>query len=146
MGDAQAEGWISSRTTNKILHKTMKKSSIISLLASAALLGLCGCASDQAQKSQEPAKPKPVKSAKDTRPREERLTVGMAKDEVRQAIGNPRGTSVNSDGAETWTYSDTEKAFIPYYSLGGGKFHNLVVVFDTNGKVKSWSSNTAGGY
>src|SRR5674476_710252 len=125
MGNAHAEGCISSGTTYKILHKTMKKSSVISLLASAALIGFCGCASDQAQKSQEPAKPKPVKPAKDTRSREERLKVGMTEDEVRQAIGNPRGTSVNSDGAETWTYSDTEKAFIPYYSLGGGKFHTV---------------------
>src|ERR1035437_9502979 len=106
MSNAQAEGCISSRTTNKIQHRTMKKSSIISLLTSAALLGLCGCASDQAQKSQEPAKPKPVKPAKDTRSREERLKVGMTEDEVRVAIGNPRGKSTNSDGSQTWMYND----------------------------------------
>jgi outer membrane protein assembly factor BamE (lipoprotein component of BamABCDE complex) len=125
----------------------MKKSSVISLLASAALIGFCGCASDQAQKSQEPAKPKPVKPAKDTRSREERLKVGMTEDEVRQAIGNPRGKSTNSDGSQTWMYNDAEKAmFIPYYSMSGGKIHNLVVVFDTSGKVKSWSSNESGRY
>jgi outer membrane protein assembly factor BamE (lipoprotein component of BamABCDE complex) len=124
----------------------MKKSSVISLLASAALIGFCGCASDQAQKSQEPAKPKPVKPAKDTRSREERLKVGMTEDEVRQAIGNPRGKSTNSDGSQTWMYNDAEKVFIPDYSLFGGKIHNTVVIFDTNGTVKNWSSNSSGRY
>ncbi|HZL77547.1 MAG TPA: outer membrane protein assembly factor BamE [Candidatus Limnocylindrales bacterium] len=124
----------------------MKKSSVISLLASAALIGFCGCASDQAQKSQEPAKPQPVKPAKDTRSREERLKVGMTEDEVRQAIGNPRGKSTNSDGSQTWMYNDAEKVFIPNYSLFGGKIHNTVVIFDTNGTVKNWSSNSSGRY
>ncbi len=125
----------------------MKKTPVISLLVSAALLGLCGCASDSAQKNSEPAQPKPVKPAKDTRPREERLKVGMTEDEVRAAIGNPRGKSVNSDGSQTWMYNDAEKAmFIPYYSMSGGKIHNLVVMFDTDGKVKSWSANESGRY
>jgi outer membrane protein assembly factor BamE (lipoprotein component of BamABCDE complex) len=121
----------------------MKKQSIISLIVSAAVLGLCGCASDSSETSTEPAKPKPVK---DTRPKEDRLQVGMTQDEVRAAIGNPRNTSVNSDGSQTWIYNDAEKAFIPYYTLSGGKFHNIVVVFGTDGKVKSWSTNTSGGY
>ena len=122
----------------------MKKTLIISLLASAALIGLNGCASDQSQKSQEPPPPKP---AKDTRPKEDRLKVGMTQDEVRQAIGNPRGKSVNSDGSQTWMYNDAEKAmFIPFYSESGGKIHNLVVIFDTDGKVKSWSANAQGIY
>jgi len=129
------------------IQQTMKKTLIMSLLASAALIGLNGCASDQSQKSQEPPPPKPAKPAKDTRPKEDRLKVGMTQDEVRQAIGNPRGTSMNSDGSQTWMYNDAEKAmFIPFYSESGGKVHNLVVIFGTDGKVKSWSSNAQGIY
>ena len=125
----------------------MKKSSIISLLVSAALISLCGCASDSAQKNQEASQPKTAKPAKDKRPREERLKVGMTEDEVRAAIGNPRGKSTSSDGAQTWMYNDAEKAmFIPFYSESGGKIHNLVVTFGTDAKVKSWSSNAAGMY
>ena len=117
----------------------MKRTSIVSLLVSAALLGISGCASsDQGQKAENPPK--------DTRPREQRLSVGMTKDEVRTAIGNPKGTTVSSDGAETWTYNDAEKHFIPYYSLSGGKTHFLLVVFDKDGKVKSWSSSAQGLY
>lgn len=121
----------------------MKRTFVVSLIVSAALLGLSGCASDQGQKP-EPAKK--VEQPKDTRPKEQRLSVGMTKDQVIQAIGKPKGTSVDSDGAESWVYSDTEKAWIPYYSLSGGKFHHLVVIFDKDGKVKSWSSNTQGAY
>ncbi len=140
----------------------MKRTIARNLLVSAALVGFMGCASDQGQKivaveqptpSQpvQPAKPpktRPPKTRplKDKRPKEERLSVGMTKDQVIEAIGRPKGTAMNSDGTETWVYSDTEKAFIPYYSLGGGKFYNLVVVFDPTGKVKSWSSYTQGGY
>ena len=125
----------------------MKKTPVISLLVSAALLGLCGCASDSAQKTSEPAQPKPAKPAKDTRPKEERLKVGMTEEEVRTALGNPRGKSTNSDGSQTWMYNDAEKAmFVPYYSMSGGKIHSIVVVFDTTGKVKSWSSNESGRY
>jgi len=116
----------------------MKPKIFVSLLVSTAIIGFSGCATDQGEKPQE--------QAKDTRPVDERLKVGMTKDEVIQAIGNPKGKSVNSDGSESWTYNDTENAFIPFYSLSGGKFHNTVVIFDTNGKVKSWSSNTTGAY
>jgi outer membrane protein assembly factor BamE (lipoprotein component of BamABCDE complex) len=128
----------------------MKKTPVISLLVSAAVFGICGCASNQGQQpnqtTTETTQPKPAKPPKDTRPKEDRLSVGMTMDQVVQAIGKPKGKSVNSDGSEIWTYSDTEKAFIPYYSLSGGKFHNIVVIFDTTGKVKSWSSNTSGGF
>jgi outer membrane protein assembly factor BamE (lipoprotein component of BamABCDE complex) len=128
-----------------ILNKTMKKTLVISLFVATALIGLAGCASDQEQtpKPKAEEKPKPVK---DTRPKEDRLSVGMTKDEVRAAIGKPKGTSVNSDGEESWNYSDSEKAFIPYYSLSGGKFHHLIVNFDKDGKVKNWSTSAQGMY
>jgi outer membrane protein assembly factor BamE (lipoprotein component of BamABCDE complex) len=116
----------------------MKRTFVISLLVSSALVGLSGCATDQGQKPPEPAK--------DTRPPEQRLSVGMTKDEVRKALGDPAGTSVNSDGEESWRYSDSAKAFIPFYSLAGGKFQHLTVTFDKDGKVKSWASSSQGAY
>ena len=121
----------------------MKKTFVVSLLVSAALLGLSGCASDQGPKNEQVKK---VEKPKDTRPMEQRLSVGLTKDQVREAIGNPKGTSMNSDGTESWTYSDTEKGFIPYYRLSGGKFHHLIVNFDKDAKVKSWSSGEEGLY
>lgn len=125
----------------------MKRSFVFSLVVSSALLGLFGCASDSGQKTeQSPAAEKKAEPKKDDRPMEQRLTVGMSKDEVRAALGDPGGTSVDSTGLETWTYSDHAKAFIPYYSLSGGKFHHVMVNFDANGKVKSWSSNTTSAY
>ena len=116
----------------------MKTSFVISLLVSAALLGFSGCASDQGQKAPE--------QAKDTRPREQRLSVGMTKDEVRKALGDPGGSSTNSEGVESWRYNDSEKAFIPFYSLSGGKIQYLTVNFDKDGKVKDWSSTKQGAY
>jgi hypothetical protein len=131
----------------------MKKTLAISLLVCATTFALCGCASDKGQQTAEasqpgqPAQPKPAKPPKDKRTKEERLKVGMTTDEVVQAIGKPRGKAVNSDGSEVWTYNDIEKAmFIPYYSMSGGKTHFLTVVFGTDGKVKSWSSSSQGGY
>ena len=121
----------------------MNKTSVICLLISASLLGLYGCASDQGQTAQGSAQPKPVK---DTRPNEERLKIGMTEDEVRAAIGNPKGKSTSSDGSQTWIYTDSEMAFIPNYTLFGGKIHHLVVMFDTTGKVKSWSTSESGRY
>ena len=114
------------------------KTLLLSLLVSTTLIGLSGCATDQGQQPQQPAK--------DSRPMAERLKIGMTKDEVVNAIGNPKGKGVNSDGSENWMYNDSENAFIPFYSLAGGKFHHLIVVFDTNGKVKSWSANETGAY
>jgi hypothetical protein len=116
----------------------MKKSSVLSLLVSAAMIGLCGCASEPAQNSQASAQLKP---AKDTRTREEKLQAGMTEEEVRTAIGNPRDVSTNSDGLQTWIYNDAEKSFNPNDAM---KFPSTVVIFDTSGKVKSWSSNGSG--
>ena len=137
----------------------MKKTLAVSLLVCATTFWLCGCASDKGQQTAETnqtaqagqpiqtAQPQPAKPPKDKRPREERLKVGMTMDEVIQVEGKPRGKAVNSDGSEVWTYNDIEKAmFIPYYSLSGGKTHFLTVVFDTDGKVKSWSSSSQGRY
>ena len=117
----------------------MKRTFAASLLVSRGLLGFPGCATDQGQK---PEQAKETEPAKDTRPMEQRLSVGMTKDEVRKALGDPGGTSVNNDGEESWTYTDRAKAFIPFYSVSGGKFHHLVVSFDKDSKVKNWSSNT----
>ena len=121
----------------------MKRTLVASLLISTALIGFPGCASDQGQKPEQAKKPE---QTKDTRPLEERLSVGMSKDEVRTALGNPGGTSVSSSGEESWTYSDHAKAFIPYYSISGGKFHHVVVNFDKDSKVKNWSSSTTSAY
>ena len=125
----------------------MKKSFVVSLLASAAMLGVWGCASDDSgQKGEQAKKPEPAKEAKDDRPMDQRLTVGMTKDDVRKQFGDPQNTAMSSDGTEIWTYSDHAKAFIPYYSLSGGKFHHTMVTFDKDAKVKSWSTSTSGGY
>lgn len=125
----------------------MKKSLIVSLIASAAILGLCGCASDNGSKTAGVAQSKPAKPHKDKRSKAERLKVGMTMDEVIAAIGKPKGRAMSSDGSAVWTYNDSEKAaFIPYYALSGGKTHFLTVVFDTNGKVKSWSSSSQSMY
>lgn len=127
----------------------MKKTLAISLLICATTFALCGCASNQGQNTTGAGHPRPVKKAKhkDKRSKAERLSVGMTMDQVVQAIGKPKGKSVSSDGSQVWTYNDAEKAmFIPYYSLSGGKTHFLTVVFDTNGKVKSWSSSSRSAY
>jgi hypothetical protein len=92
----------------------VKSSFYLSLTVSAALFGLCGCASDKGeQKAEKP---------KDTRRLEQRLKVGMTQDEVLADLGKPNGKSVDSSGLESSTYSDRAKAFIPYYSISGGKF------------------------
>jgi outer membrane protein assembly factor BamE (lipoprotein component of BamABCDE complex) len=119
-------------------NRTMKKKFAISLLVSAVLVCLSGCATNQVEK--------PPVQAKDTRPPEQRLSVGMTKDEVRKALGDPGGTSVNSEGHESWRYSDSAKAFIPFYTISGGKFQHLMVNFDKDGKVKDWSSSTQGAF
>lgn len=141
----------------------MKKMSRISVLVSTVIVaGLCGCASNSGQNSnsqssatassattttttttttQPPPKPK-----KDKRPIEERLTVGMTMDEVRQACGNPKNESMNSDGSAVWMYNNAQNMFIPYYGMSGGKVHYVTVVFDSAGKVKTWSSSSTGEY
>jgi outer membrane protein assembly factor BamE (lipoprotein component of BamABCDE complex) len=127
----------------------MKKSFIASLVVSAALLGLSGCASDQGQKTDQAQNPEPAKKTqppKDTRPIEQRLAVGMTKDDVRKALGDPSGTSVDNTGMESWRYTDTAKHFIPYYAISGGKFQTVIVNFDADGKVKTWASSSQSAY
>jgi len=127
----------------------MKQTFVVGLLLSIALLGVWGCASDSGEKSAEAKQPAPAKQPeppKDTRPAEQRLKVGMTKDEVHTALGNPKGTAVNSTGEETWSYNDAEKGWIPYYRLSGGKFHTVIVTFDKDGKVKSWATSENGMY
>ncbi len=70
----------------------------------------------------------------------------MTMDDVVAACGHPKGHAVNSDGSETWTYNNAEKAFIPYYSLSGGKITFVTIQFDKDGKVKSWNSSEESRY
>ena len=115
----------------------MKTSLLKSVLLLAAAL-IAGCASDGSNN-------KPAQT-RDERPPEQRLKVGMTKEEVRAALGEPGGTQISSDGLESWTYKDTAKAFIPFYTITGGKFQFLSVNFGPDGKVKNWSSNKQGLY
>jgi outer membrane protein assembly factor BamE (lipoprotein component of BamABCDE complex) len=129
----------------------MKKLSSISLVVSAMVLaGLCGCSSDsdKSQSSTPPAQTasQPPPKPKDKRPIEQRLVVGMTMDQVKAACGNPKNEAMNSDGSATWMYNNSEKAFIPYYSITGGKIHNVTVFFDTTGKVTKWSTSDTGAY
>jgi outer membrane protein assembly factor BamE (lipoprotein component of BamABCDE complex) len=143
--------WVAGKAyecKKQIRLRRMKKLFFLSMLAAGTVALFSGCASDKSGQT-ETTKTEPTKEAKpekDKRPKEQRLSVGMTKDEVRAAIGNPRNTSVSSTGEEVWMYNNSERAFIPYYSLSGGKFQTLIVNFDKDGTVKSWSSNTAGGY
>jgi outer membrane protein assembly factor BamE (lipoprotein component of BamABCDE complex) len=122
----------------------MKRTLMLSLIVSAAVAGFCGCASDKGD--QKPAEEKKAEKPKDTRPWTERLKVGMTQDEVRAELGNPNGKGVDSNGCDNWTYNDTARGFIPYYSLTGGKYHHLLVNFGKDGKVTSWSSSETGRY
>ncbi len=105
------------------------------VLLCAAVVLPSGCATDNSSASNNP----PPK--KDDRPDSDKLKVGMTKDEVRAALGNPKGTTVTSQGVEMWQYNDNEKAWIPFYAISGGKFKYTIVNFDTDGKVKEWSSS-----
>src|ERR1700744_3096432 len=99
----------------------MKKSSVFSLGVVAALVGLCSCASNNNNQQAAPASPPPVqqteqappppppKPKKDKRPIEERLAIGMSREDVRAAIGSPRNVSMNDTGTEVWTFTDREK-------------------------------------
>ncbi|HSY43313.1 MAG TPA: hypothetical protein VK811_05340 [Candidatus Acidoferrum sp.] len=131
----------------------MKKISGISILVSAIVLaGLVGCASNSGNSSQpaaptaqaapppQPAPPPPPpKPKKKKGPIESRLVIGMGMDDVRAACGNPRQTAMNSDGSGYWTYASGSPGYTPW---GGwsAKVHYVTVVFDTTGKVKSWST------
>jgi Protein of unknown function (DUF2845) len=131
----------------------MKRTIVACLLLSGALLGFNGCSSSSPQNTSDstaqqppPPPPPPPKKPKDKRPIDERLTVGMSMDDVVAACGHPKGKGVNSDGTETWTYNNAEKAFIPYYSLSGGKITFVTIQFDKDGKVKSWNSSEQSRY
>lgn len=137
----------------------MEKLSAIRILVSAiALAGLWGCSSKSNDSSAPEGQPamtgsttnavvsQSPKKPKDKRPLEQRLAVGMTMDQVKAACGNPKNMAMNSDGSAMWMYNNSEKAFIPNYSLFGGKIHHVTVIFDTNGKVKSWSSGSTGMY
>lgn len=142
----------------------MKKISVsgvlVSVISVISVAGLFGCASKSSESDSATSGPapavsgttanlpatQPAKKPKDKRPIEQRLAVGMTMDQVKEACGNPKNIAQNSDGSASWMYNDSEKAFIPYYSLGGGRIHYVTVIFDTNGKVKSWSSGSSGMY
>jgi hypothetical protein len=138
----------------------MKKLSAIGVLVSTvAVAGFCGCASKSSDSSNPPpaqttatttdssaSQPAPQKKPKDKRPIEQRLVVGMTMDQVKDACGNPKNISQNSDGSATWMYNNSQNAFIPNYTLFGGKIHYVTIIFDPNGKVKSWSSGSSGMY
>ncbi len=113
---------------------------VLTFIAFTSLAALPGCETSQSGQSQTP------KPAQDKRPIEERLHAGMTKEEVKTALGEPTGRSVNSSGFESWIYRDTAKAFIPFYAIGGGKFQTVTINFDSDGKVKDWASNKEGIY
>jgi outer membrane protein assembly factor BamE (lipoprotein component of BamABCDE complex) len=124
----------------------MKKTFLLSVGVSTALLAFPGCSTTDQSGADKPKEEKKAETKKDDRPIEQKIKVGMPKEEVQTALGDPSGKSVNSDGEESWSYSDHAKAWIPYYSLSGGKFHTTVINFDKDGKVKSWSTNAQGAY
>ncbi len=134
----------------------MKRISAIGVMAfTIAVAGLCGCASKSSDDSSAPAMTdtttnavasQPPKKPKDKRPLDQRLVVGMTMDEVKEACGNPKNVAMNSDGSATWMYNDSEKSFIPNYTLFGGRIHYVTVMFGTDGKVRSWSSGSNGMY
>lgn len=119
----------------------MKKINPLCLIAFTVLVLMAGCQTENGQQgSSQPAK------KEDKRPLEERLRVGMTKEEVRAALGEPGGKSTNSAGLESWRYSDNAKMWIPFYAIGGGKFKNVTVNFDADGKVKDWNAGEQGIY
>ncbi len=138
----------------------MKKIPGICILVSTVVIaGLCGCASGsnsgstQSQPSQPAAQtaqtnqtaqaqPPPKKKG----PIESRLVVGMTMDQVKDACGNPKNVAMNSDGSATWIYDNSQNAWIPFYMESGNKIHHVVIYFDTNGKVKSWSATDTSMY
>lgn len=125
----------------------MKRNIVASLLLSVAILGLAACSSDKSSSTDTTTQaPPPKKADKPKGSIDQRLTIGMSKDDVIAACGNPKGKSVNGDGTEAWMYNDQEKAFMPYYSLSGGKITYTTIIFDANGKVKNWTSSSQGRY
>ena len=91
--------------------KIIKHLKLLALPAICAAVFLAsGCATDN-NGSTANNNPPPKK---DDRTISDRLKVGMTKEEVRQALGNPKGTTVTSQGSETWQYNDNEKVWIPF--------------------------------
>ena len=124
---------------------------LVFLIAAIAIAGSFGCASKSSENSAQPTTTvttasQPAKKPKDKRPIEQRLVVGMTMDQVKNTCGKPKDVAMNSDGSTTWVYNDAEKAFIPNYTLFGGRIHFVTVNFDANGKVISWSSGSSGAY
>jgi len=133
----------------------MKKISGICILVSTVVIaGLCGCASDSSSSSTQTTQPAAAQTGQTNQtaqaqapapkkkgPIESRLTVGMTMDQVKAACGNPKDQSSNSDGSAAWTYASGSPTFTPWGGWGA-KVHYVTVVFDTNGKVKSWSTTT----
>ena len=124
------------------------------LVTSVALAGVVGCASDSgnsgsaqpaAQTAQAAPPPQPAPPPKPKKPHgpiENRLHIGMSMDDVRAACGNPRSSSMSSDGSGYWTYASGSPTFnpAPWGGGWGAKVHYVTVVFDTGGKVKSWTT------
>jgi outer membrane protein assembly factor BamE (lipoprotein component of BamABCDE complex) len=138
----------------------MKKiSGICILVSTVAVAVICGCASNSNSSSSQASQPAaqtaqtnqtaqaqqpPPKKKKG--PIEDRLVVGMTMDQVKDACGNPKNVAMNSDGSATWIYDNSQNSFIPFYMETGNKIHHVVVYFDTNGKVKSWSATDSSMY
>ena len=113
----------------------MKQKHLLHLLTLMLACAVVGCATSSTAK-QEPAK--------DQRPPAERIQVGMTKDEVKKALGEPSGKTTNSDGLEHWSYNDHAKMWIPFYAISGGKFQNIPIAFNPEGRVKSWTTGKTG--
>jgi outer membrane protein assembly factor BamE (lipoprotein component of BamABCDE complex) len=95
-----------------------------------------GCATQDQRDQNTQAQEKPKSDP------EQQLKVGMTKAEVEKLFGKPGNVASSSDGSEVWQYNDTAKAFIPFYAIGGGKFKNIMVTFDADGKVRSWTTGS----
>ena len=57
------------------------------------------------------------------------------------SLGNRKGTTSTSQATEIWQYNDNEKAWIPFFAIGGGKFKYTIMNFGSDGKVKEWSTS-----
>lgn len=112
---------------------------LIDLLVFFPLCGILGCASPAPH--QPPAELSPTQPATASQPLERRLALGLTRDQVRAALGEPNDISIDSNHLEAWTYSSHAKSLIPYYSFGAGEFYHLVVCFDKQGRVRCWLSN-----
>ena len=100
----------------------------------ATALSLVGCASTSPQPSAAAAQ------------QEKELKVGMSKQEVESMLGKPASVSTSSDGNATWSYTDNAKMWIPFYAISGGKFKNVTINFDSEGKVKTFTTSDSSIY